>query len=77
MDKSLEEQRLQEADLRIEQERRRITEHEALLASGRLHGKDLEDALALLATMQASLQASQDHRSSIAKTIQDIESGRL
>jgi hypothetical protein len=67
---TIERQHLEEADRRIADALRRITEQESLIAERRLSGEDLDHALALLASMHRTLQVFQDHRGAIAKVIE-------
>ena len=71
MDMNLERQHLQIADRHIAEAGPRIATQEQLIASGRLCGQELDEALALLRSMHRALGEFEEHRRAIVRMIDD------
>ena len=77
LDLATEREHLAKADRDIAEGQERISRQVELIERLRDGGHDLSDAERLLETLQQTLQAWQDHRDEIARTIARLESEAL
>jgi len=77
MDKNVELDHLRQAERHIAQARQRIAAQEELIASGRVAGQELEDAVTMLRSMHRTLEEFERHRQAIVALVQDLSGGRI
>jgi hypothetical protein len=75
MDRAAEVRRLNEADSHIAIGERNVTQQRLIVDQHRARGQDAREAERLLAMLEQSLEAYQEHRQLIVEMIAQIEAG--